>query len=427
MEMVPWQPPPGEETDVEVPSMLDLDASFEDLNLGQELLRGVYEMGFVRPSKIQAAALPHIAYQVKKGRLGQNVIGQAQNGSGKTATFALGLLTAANIRSYWPQAVCICPTRELAKQNEQVISQLGRYLPVEVLLAVPGQEIPRNAACHVVVGTPGKMLNLIQKRVVDTSGVRVFVLDEADVMLDVNNSMNPQITQIRKLLPNNLQIMFFSATYPDEVRQFAENLVPRALNIKVTKTELTVASVEQMRLRCKDDDDKFSKLGELYAALNIGQSIVFVNSRRKAFSLARSLKDMGHTVSLICGTQTDGEERMDPLLRDHVMSEFREGVTRVLIATDVLSRGIDVPQVTLVVNYELPLAWDAGRDSGPLMETYLHRVGRTGRFGLRGIAVNLVRDAEIAMVDEIEHFFACRIPEVDGDMTTLEERLRSLR
>lgn len=416
LEVTPWQGDGiAKAPDVQI---LDEDSAFEQLGLSENLLRGVYEMGFVKPSKIQAAALPLI-------KNGSNMIGQAQNGSGKTATFSLALLTALDVADERPQALCLCPTRELARQNEYVISQLGQYLPVKTLLVVPTQDrIPRNAGVHVIIGTPGKVLDMAKKRIVDVSTVKVFVLDEADMMLDQENNMGPQVTQIRRLMPNEVQVLFFSATYPDDVRAFAENLVPRAVSIKVKKTDLTVASVQQMYMRCENEHDKFAKLTKLYEAMNVGQSVIFVNQRRKAFQLASWMREAGFACSLICGTQAQGEERMDPALRDHVMDEFRNCVTRVLIATDVLSRGIDVPQVTLVVNYELPVNWT---DKGVDMETYLHRVGRTGRFGLRGVAVNLITDRERQSVDTICSFFACQIEQMDEDFEALEERLKTLR
>mmetsp|Transcript_158995 Transcript_158995/g.289967 ORF Transcript_158995/g.289967 Transcript_158995/m.289967 type:complete len:498 (-) Transcript_158995:106-1599(-) len=403
------------------PDLLDKESSFEDLGLSEELLRGVYETGFVKPSKIQAAALPLIC----KSGGSQNMIGQAQNGSGKTATFSLALLSALNPAEKTPQALVICPTRELARQNEAVISQLGHYLPVITTLVIPSQErIPRHAETHVLIGTPGKIQDLAKKNILDMSNIKVFVLDEADMMLDQENQMGPQVTQIRRFLPPEVQVLFFSATYPDDVRQFAEKLVPRAFSIKVKKTELTVSSVAQMYMRCNDEWDKFNKLSGLYGAMNVGQSVIFVNQRRKAFQLAKWMRDAGFATSLICGTQLTGTERMDPVARDKVMDEFRTGVTRVLIATDVLARGIDVPQVTLVVNYELPLNYGS---AGVEMETYLHRVGRTGRFGLKGIAVNLICDNERSQIDEICSFFDCSITEMDDDFEKLEGQLKTLR
>eukprot|EP00929_Paragymnodinium_shiwhaense_P094182 TRINITY_DN5461_c0_g1_i1.p1 TRINITY_DN5461_c0_g1~~TRINITY_DN5461_c0_g1_i1.p1 ORF type:complete len:503 (+),score=119.51 TRINITY_DN5461_c0_g1_i1:167-1675(+) len=409
------------------PVLLDESMKFEDLKLSPNLLRGVYEMGFVRPSKIQAAALPMIVRK-DNGKMGRNMIGQAQNGSGKTATFALAVLSLIDVANETPQALVLCPTRELARQNEQVISNLGTYLPAKCLVVIPSQDrVNRSHPCHVVIGTPGKILDLGKKRVVDLWSVKCFVLDEADVMLDQDNAMGPQVTQIRKFLPQELQVLFFSATYPDDVRTFAEALVPRPINIKVKKTDLTVSTVTQMYVLCEDTDaDKLDTLASLYGAMNVGQSVVFVNARARAFRLAKQMKDLGFAVSLICGTQQTGEERMDPALRDTVMDEFRNGVTKVLIATDVLARGIDVPQVTLVVNYELPLQWH-DRNRGVDMETYLHRVGRTGRFGLKGIAVNLVTSEERQKINDVCDFFACRITESSKDFEQLEERLKELR
>mmetsp|Transcript_10840 Transcript_10840/g.38009 ORF Transcript_10840/g.38009 Transcript_10840/m.38009 type:complete len:500 (-) Transcript_10840:133-1632(-) len=410
------------DADGEVTNLLDPNMTFEDLGLPEPLLRGIYEMGFVRPSKIQAAALPLIGCSRAK-----NMIGQAQNGSGKTATFSLALLSVIDVNVWLPQAMVICPTRELARQNEAVIAQLGQFLKVETLLVVPAMErLPRRGEVtqHVLVGTPGKIADLVKKGIIDTSSIKVFVLDEADVMLDQDQQMGPQVTQIRKLMNKDLQVLFFSATYPDDVRLFAEKLVPQAISIKVRKTDLTVSTVTQLCVHCASEAEKLEKLMALYGAMNVGQSIIFVNARRKAFALAKDLRDANHSVSLICGTQNSGDERMDPSLRDQVMDEFRNGVTRVLIATDVLSRGIDVPQVTLVVNYELPVHYHEG---GVEMETYLHRVGRTGRFGLRGIAVNLVTAAQRPMVDSICSFFGCSIPDMGDDIEALEEKLRQLR
>eukprot|EP00928_Gymnodinium_smaydae_P081350 TRINITY_DN64895_c0_g1_i1.p1 TRINITY_DN64895_c0_g1~~TRINITY_DN64895_c0_g1_i1.p1 ORF type:complete len:524 (+),score=90.49 TRINITY_DN64895_c0_g1_i1:45-1574(+) len=417
VEITPWKEDGAAYPHPEA-NLLDDAKSFEDLNLSENLLRGVYEMGFVKPSKIQAAALPLIC-------TGQNMIGQAQNGSGKTATFSLALLSRLTIEETWPQALVLCTTRELAKQNESVISQLGAYLPVKTQLMIPGLDrVPKNPQCHVLIGTPGKVQDLAKKRIVDLSRVKVFVLDEADMMLDQENSMGPQVKTIRMLMPEDIQILFFSATYPEDVRKFAERLVPRALAIKVNKQDLTLSSVAQTYMLCENDNDKFDKLSALYGAMNVGQSVIFVNQRRKAFTLAKWMRDAGFPVSLICGTQTSGEERMDPALRDQVMDEFRTGVTRVLIATDVLARGIDVPQVTLVINYDLPTNY---HDRTADMETYLHRVGRTGRFGLRGIAVNLVTESEKRYIDNICSYFECTIDETSDDFDALEERLKLLR
>jgi ATP-dependent RNA helicase DDX19/DBP5 len=394
--------------------------TWDELNLPRELLDGIFEMGFVKPSKIQQWALP-IAME------GRNIIGQAQNGFGKTAAFAIAMLLKVDAKWAAPQGLCICPTRELAAQNADVISKIGRFTGVDLFLAVPQAErMPRYVYAQIVVGTPGKLQDLIKKRTIDPSGFQIFVLDEADVMIDENNQMGPQVFQIRQLLPEAMQVLLFSATFPENVENFARKMVPKANTIKVQKEDLTLSTITQTFINVgRDARQKPEMLSSLYGALNISQSIIFVNTRTMAFELAKLMKEEGHAVSLICGTQQTGPERIDVTYRDRVMGEFRSGVTKVLIATDVLSRGIDVPAVTLVVNFELPLAF--GRRGQPDYETYIHRIGRTGRFGLRGVAVNLVSQDERPLLQNIQHFYNCDIAELSGDLEEMQNMVRNLR
>jgi ATP-dependent RNA helicase DDX19/DBP5 len=407
-------------------ALLNREVKFESLGLSKALVKGVAHMGFSYPSKIQAAALPYIV--TNSEREPYHLLGQAQNGSGKTATFSLGLLSAINVDDMTPQVLVLNPTRELAVQNDTVIKELGRFLPVKTCLVIAQANIPRNPAAHVLIGTPGKVKDLVGRRVINLSTVKVFVLDEADEMLDDGNSMAPQVKDIQKQLSGTIQVLFLSATWTQQIRQFGMSLIPHGtnkqiLNIEVKKEKLTVSAVRQVYATITGDEyAKFQKLQELYASMVVGQSIVFVNTRKNAFNLSRWMRDAGHQVSLICGLQPHGyEEQMDPAVRDRVMSEFRSGSTKVLIATDLLCRGIDVPQVTLVVNYELPQA-----KSRVNMETYLHRVGRTGRFGLRGVAVNLVFESELPLVQQICEHFQCRIDE-HSDFDLLHEEIERLR
>lgn len=393
--------------------------SWTDLNLPKEVLDGIFDMGFVKPSKIQEWALP-----IALG--GGNIIGQAQNGSGKTAAFALAMLLAVDTQLKAPQGLCVCPTRELSSQNHDVVEKLGKFTGIKLYLAVPKEERPpRKVDAQIVVGTPGKVQDLMKKRVIEPRGFKCFVLDEADVMIDEDNMMGPQVLQIRQLMPQELQVLLFSATWPDHVERFARKMVPRANTIKVQKEDLTLSTITQTYIDTGEDERrKAQQLFDLYGALNIGQSIVFVNTREKAFNLAKQMKAEGHAVSLFCGTQASGPERVDVSYRDRVMKEFRGGVTKVLISTDVLSRGIDVPAVTLVVNYELPVK---GRRGEPDMETYMHRIGRTGRFGLKGLAVNFVSKWEQRSLDNIRQFYKCDIAQLDGDCEEMSTILRKLR
>jgi len=393
--------------------------SWDELNMPKDILDGIFEMGFVKPSKIQEWTLP-IALR------GGNIIGQAQNGSGKTAAFSLAMLLAVDSANRSPQGVCVCPTRELSVQNHDVVAKLGKFTGIQFFLAVPKEERPpRKVDAQIVVGTPGKLQDLLKKRVIDSKGFRIFVLDEADVMIDEANMMGPQVIQIRNMLPQNLQVLFFSATWPDDVEQFAKSMVPGASTIKVQKEDLTLSTITQAFIEVENDSKKSAQLSDLYGALNIGQSIIFVNTRQGAFDLAQMMKSEGHAVSLICGTQKTGPERVDVGYRDKVMEEFRNGVTKVLISTDVLARGIDVPAVTLVVNFEIPLNFN--RRGEPDYETYMHRIGRTGRFGLKGVAVNLVSPRDKHHLDSIKSFYKCTMTKLSGDCEEMEGLLRGLR
>lgn len=238
--------------------------------------------------------------------------------------------------------------------------------------------------------------------------------------------MGPQVLQIQQnLLPAEIQVLLFSATWPEHVARFAQNMVKKAYRITVQKEELSLNTITQTFIDVGDDDRKKTQLlSDLYGTMNIGQSIVFVNTRNKGFELAKMMQAEGHSVTLICGTQNTGPEKIDHAYRDRIMSEFRSGVTRVLIATDVLSRGIDVPAVTLVVNYEMPLNF---RTRGPEYETYMHRIGRTGRFGLKGVAVNLVTSRERYLLDDIQQYYNKPMREISGDIEEMEGLLKGLR
>jgi ATP-dependent RNA helicase DDX19/DBP5 len=404
--------------------------SWDELTLKPEIRKALVEVGFVKPSLIQETALPLIITQRR------NVIAQAKNGSGKTASFTLGLLSVVDASNPQTQAIVLSPTRELAKQNLDVIEKLGQFCGLTTQLVVPMAEgLPTGrgqAGPQIISGTPGKVQELLRKKIIDGKSVNMFILDEADVMISTENNMGIQVASIRTLLSPKVQVLLFSATYSDSVRTFAHQIVPNAAKIAVKTTELALDTIWQVHIDVGVEDQlkKFQILSDLYAIMNVGQSIIFVNSRNTAFDIAKKMKAEGHSVSLICGTSrgANGAEAVDPNMRDQVLDEFRSGVSKVLIATDVLARGIDVPAVTLVINYELPVNYGTGRRD-PLdinYETYLHRIGRTGRFGAKGIAVNLVTPAEVPKIGAIEKFYNCHIEKVDADIDALETRLKEI-
>ncbi|KAK9709121.1 RNA helicase required for poly(A+) mRNA export [Basidiobolus ranarum] len=350
--------------------------SFEELGLHPNLLKGIYDMKFTKPSKIQERALPLLLQNPAK-----NMIGQSQSGTGKTAAFVLAMLTRIDYEKQTPQAICLAPSRELARQIMDVITQMGKYTKLTTSYAIK-DSVPRGQriTSQVVVGTPGTVTDLIKKRMLSTSDVKVFVLDEADNMLD-QQGLGDQSIRVKKAMPSGCQIVLFSATFPDNVRDFASKFAPNANEIRLKVEELSVDAIKQFFMDCKSEQHKFEVLTGLYGLLTIGQSIIFVRRRETADEIARRMTAEGHAVISLHG-RLEGSER------DAVMDSFRTGKSKVLVTTNVIARGIDILQVNLVINYDMPL--DSNFKPDP--ETYLHRIGRTGRFGRTGVSINFVHD-----------------------------------
>ncbi|KAJ3046919.1 RNA helicase required for poly(A+) mRNA export [Rhizophlyctis rosea] len=350
--------------------------TFEDLGLHPELLKGIYGMGFQRPSKIQEKALPLLVSNPPK-----NMIGQSQSGTGKTAAFVLTMLSRINYSLQAPQALCLAPARELARQIMDVIKEMGKYTPVETQFAIK-ESVPRGEKikAHVVVGTPGTVMDLIKKNQLPVNNMRIFVLDEADNMLD-QQGLGDQSLRVKSKMPADCQIVLFSATFSQTIRTFAHRVVPNANLISLKQEELSVDGIKQFYMDCKNEDHKVDVLIAIYGLLTVGQSIVFVRRRDVAAALAQRMTDAGHEVLVLTGAQ-------DVTNRDQAMDDFRDGRKKVLITTNVLARGIDIAQVHLVVNFDMPLDGNFRPDP----ETYLHRIGRTGRFGRTGVSINFVHD-----------------------------------
>jgi len=359
------------------PTIYKAVTSFEALGLSKELLSGVYAMKFTAPSKIQAQALPIILAPNHP-----NLIGQAHHGSGKTAAFSLGVLSRVDVSRRVPQALILCPTRELAIQVADVLKQLAAYTAVEVVTAVPTHP-PRKEKIvgHVVVGTPGTVDAKIAHRELDVRHIQMFVADEADQMIAAEG-LGDKTVVIKKRLPRSTQILLFSATFDQATRKFSRVVAPKAVEIMVKTEELSLDGIRQYFMDCKDEMDKYKALTEIFSLLEIGQSIIFVHTVATAKLLANRMRADGYTVSLLHGKD------MQPVERDRVMADFRSNKTSVLITTNVLARGIDVLSVTLVINFDVPLT----RHGKPDPETYIHRIGRSGRFGRKGVAINFVHD-----------------------------------
>jgi ATP-dependent RNA helicase DDX19/DBP5 len=354
--------------------------TWEQLGLAEPLHRGLLALNFQKPSKIQGKALPIVLNDPP-----HHLLAQSQSGTGKTAAFVVAILSRIDFsRPDVPQALVLAPSRELARQIEDVITAVGRFCEgLVVKTAIPGN-LPRGQKvnANVIVGTPGTVMDITQRRQLDARELKVLVLDEADNMLD-SQGLGDQCLRVKRLLPPSIQVLLFSATFPENVMSYAEKFAPNAHTIKLQRNDLTVRGISQMFMDCSGDQDKYNALCKLYGVMTIGQSVIFVRTRESANQIASRMENDGHSISVL-HADFEGPKR------DEVLGEFRARKTKVLITTNVLARGIDVSSVSMVINYDIPMK---GRgNSEPDYETYLHRIGRTGRFGRIGVSISFVYD-----------------------------------
>ncbi|KAI3837419.1 hypothetical protein MKW92_002566 [Papaver armeniacum] len=376
----------------------EVHETFDDMGLKEDLLRGIYAYGFEKPSAIQQRGIVPFCK-------GHDVIEQAQSGTGKTATFCSGILQQLDYKNVKCQALVLAPTRELAQQIEKVMRALGDYLGVKVHACVGGTSVREDQrilsiGVHVVVGTPGRVFAMLQKQYLGSDGIKMFVLDEADEML--SRGFKDQIYQIFQLLPSEVQVGVFSATMPPEALEITRKFMNKPVRILVKRDELTLEGIKQFYVDVEKDEWKLDTLCDLYETLAITQSVIFVNTRRRVEWLSDKMKSRDHTVSA-----THGD--MDQNKRDIIMREFRSGSSRVLITTDLLARGIDVQQVSLVINYDLPTQ----------PENYLHRIGRSGRFGRKGVSINFVTKDDVTMLKDIQRFYNMIVEELPANVSEL--------
>jgi len=377
----------------------DVCSSFEEMNLKPQLLQGIYAYGFEKPSAIQQRAIRPIL-------TGRDVIAQSQSGTGKTATFGIAALQTCQTTSRHVQALLLSPTRELATQTHAVVSALGDYAKVNCLACIGGQSMGQDikaleaGAVHIVVGTPGRVFDLLRRGVLQVNNLKMLVLDEADELL--HRGFATQIYDIYRLLPSTAQVVLMSATLPTNVLDMTRQFMRDPVRILVRRDELTLEGISQFFIAVEKEEWKLETLCDLYDTLTITQAVIFCNSRQKVDWLAQQMRDKHFTVSAMHG-------EMEQSARNAVMDEFRSGSSRVLIATDVWGRGIDVQQVSLVICYDLPIN----------RELYIHRIGRSGRFGRKGVAINFVRDEDKRLLQDIEQFYSTRIEEMPANVGDL--------
>jgi len=372
--------------------------NFDDMNLREELLRGIYAYGFEKPSAIQQRAIVPCMKE-------RDVIAQAQSGTGKTATFAISILQQLDVSLRETQSLVLAPTRELAQQIQKVVIALGDYMNAQCHACIGGTNVREDmhklqTGVHVVVGTPGRVFDMINRRALSTRHIKQFVLDEADEML--SRGFKDQIYDVFRTLNENIQVILLSATMPADVLEVTKRFMRDPIRILVKKEELTLEGIRQFFIEVEREEWKLDTLCDLYETLTITQAVIFCNTRRKVEWLTEKMHGRDFTVSAIHGDMEQGQ-------RDVIMREFRSGSSRVLITTDLLARGIDVQQVSLVINYDLP----SNR------ENYIHRIGRGGRFGRKGVAINFITGDDSRALRELESFYNTSIEEMPMNVADL--------
>ncbi|KAF9389242.1 translation initiation factor eIF4A [Podila verticillata] len=372
--------------------------NFDNMNLSPELLRGIYAYGFERPSSIQQRAILPV---VK----GHDVIAQAQSGTGKTATFSISALQKLDLSNPQCQALILAPTRELAQQIQKVVIALGDFMKVTCHACIGGTNVREDMkilgdGAQVVVGTPGRVFDMINRGALKTDHMKMFILDEADEML--SRGFKDQIYDVFQRLPPSTQVVLLSATMPTEVMEVTTKFMRDPIRILVKKDELTLEGIKQFYVAVEKEEWKLDTLCDLYETVTITQAVIFCNTRRKVDWLTEKLTAREFTVSAMHGDMEQGQ-------REVIMKEFRSGSSRVLIATDLLARGIDVQQVSLVINYDIPAN----------KENYIHRIGRGGRFGRKGVAINFITADDTRMLREIEQFYSTQVLEMPMNVADL--------
>ncbi|KAJ9125469.1 RNA helicase [Naganishia vaughanmartiniae] len=351
----------------------------------QTLSQCLRHIDFEKPSAIQQRAILPIVS-------GRDVIAQAQSGTGKTATFSISILQSIDTSIRECQALVLSPTRELAVQIQNVILALGDYMNVQCHACIGGTSIGEDIkkleyGQHVVSGTPGRVFDMIRRRTLRTKNIKMLVLDESDELL--NKGFKDQIYDIYRYLPPATQVVILSATLPHDVLEMTTKFMTDPIRILVKRDELTLEGIRQFFVAVEKEEFKFETLTDLYDTLTITQAVIFCNTKRKVDWLTDKMRDANFTVSSMHGDMPQKE-------RDAIMSD------RVLITTDVWARGIDVQNVSLVINYDLP----SNR------EAYLHRIGRSGRFGRKGVAINFVTLEDVRILRDIEQFYSTVIDEM---------------
>ena len=371
--------------------------SWDDMNLRDSVLRGIYAYGFEKPSDIQKKAIVPIVS-------GRDLIAQAQSGSGKTGAFSISTLQKIDTSKSYTQVLILVPTHELAKQITDVIQQLGKFIEgLRVKTLIGGTSIREDVRDmdenppHIIVGCTGRVYDMFQKRFVITTDIKLLILDEADEML--SQGFGAQIKDMfQYYFSEDLQVALFSATMPIEMLRLTERFMRNPQKIIVKKEDLSLQCIQQFFVAMRDDEMKYETLKDLFSAISSSKCIIYCNSVRRVIMLYEAMKRDQFSVCHIHSSMNKTE-------RYSILSHFRTGDSRVLISSDITARGIDIQQVSTVINFDIPRS----------VYTYLHRIGRGGRWGRKGFAINFLTKPEIRDIKRIESFYNINIEELPAN------------
>ncbi len=366
--------------------------NFDSLDINTDILKGVYLYGFKKPSKIQIKGIQSI-------NTGRDCILQSQSGTGKTGTYLLGVLNRMKYNNIC-QTIIITPTRELASQVFNVAKSISKYSKFKLALCIGGTNVSNNLfdlrKTNLVIGTLGRINHMINNKKIRMNKIKILVIDEADNLL--SNGVTEDLQKIFDKLPENTQKILISATLSHNVFGLANNLMNEPIKVLLKKTEIPVDLISQFYIDVEVEDYKFDVLLDLYNMISTTQTIIFCNTIRKVTWLTTNLKEKNFSITAIHGKMTQKE-------RNDIVQEFRNSKTRLLLTTDLLARGIDIPQVNLVINYDLPIS----------KETYIHRIGRCGRFGKKGVSITMVKmedQQDVKLLNKMRNYYKLNITEI---------------
>lgn len=366
--------------------------NFDDMPfLSDELFRGIHEYGFKKPSQIQSKTI-HIINN------GNDLIAQSQSGSGKTGAFAIGALSRVEQHKHYPQIIVVANTRLLASQIKKVIENVSKYMNINVSLCIGGNHRENSSVdnirkSHVLVGTPGRLSDIMQNRIINSRAIKTLILDETDVLL-MDNFIQ-QIKDIVNPLNKNTQICIFSATFTKETLKITEQFLRNPYRVTIEKEKINVEEIMQFKIELGDERCKFPTLLDLFGKISFNQMIIFVNSQKSAEHLQRKLDHENIQVGIVHG-------RMDSETREGILKEFRLSYIKVLVTTDIICRGIDIDDLRIVINYDIP--------DDP--DTYIHRVGRSGRYGSQGVAISFSTRNDIYKTNQLCRDYKIRIEDM---------------